>query len=146
VTVKSRAEAIWTGDLPRGKGVATLGTNALGELPVSWHSRTEAAGGQTSPEELISAAHAVCYCMALAYELSMAGQVPERLVTDAVCSFDQRQGNWRITTMELKTVGKVPGCDPALFEKLALAAKDGCPVSLALAGNVEISVSASLAD
>ena len=142
--MKSHAEAIWTGDLPRGNGVASLGNGALGPLPVSWHARTEASRGQTSPEELISAAHAACYCMALAYELSMAGQVPQRLETQAVCSFDQRAGNWRITTMELSTLGQVPGCDPALFEKLALAAKDGCPVSLALAGNVEISVKATL--
>lgn len=142
--MKSHAEAVWTGDLLRGKGVTTLGTGATGELPVSWHSRTEAAGGQTSPEELISAAHAACYCMALAYELSQAGQVPERLATEAVCTFDQREGAWRITTMELATRARIPGCDPELFQKLALAAKDGCPVSIALSGNVEISVKASL--
>jgi osmotically inducible protein OsmC len=144
--MRSHAETVWTGDLLRGKGVMTLGTGAFGPLPVSWHSRTEAAGGQTSPEELISAAHAACYCMALAYELSQAGQVPERLATEAVCTFDQRQGNWRITTMEITTRGKVPGCDADLFDKLAMAAKDGCPVSVALTGNVEITVKAVLED
>lgn len=142
--MRSHAETVWTGDLLRGKGVMTLGTGAFGPLPVSWHSRTEAAGGQTSPEELIAAAHASCYCMALSYELSQAGQVPERLATEAVCTFDQRQGNWKITSMQLSTTGKVPGCDDELFQKLAQAAKNGCPVSLALGGNVAIEVAATL--
>jgi osmotically inducible protein OsmC len=142
--MRSHAETVWTGDLLRGKGVCTLGTGAFGPLPVSWHSRTVAAGGQTSPEELIAAAHGSCYCMALSYELSQAGQVPERLATEAICTFDQRQNDWRITEMELSTHATIPGCDPELFQKLALQAKDGCPVSVALAGNIEITVKATL--
>jgi len=141
--MRSHAGAIWTGDLLRGAGVTKLGSSGS-ELPVSWHSRTEAAGGKTSPEELIAAAHASCYCMAFAYEISQAGHVPERLATEAVCTFDQRAGNWKITSMQLTATGRVPGCDAESFQKMALAAKDGCPVSLALEGNVEISVAASL--
>lgn len=141
--MRSHAEAVWTGDLLRGAGVAKLGSSSS-ELPVSWHSRTEAAGGKTSPEELIAAAHAACYCMAFAYELGQAGHVPDRLTTEAVCTFDQRAGNWKITSMALTANGRVPGCDDEAFQKMALAAKDSCPVSLALEGNIEITVAASL--
>ena len=138
--MKSHAEATWTGDLLRGQGVASLGTGIGGELPVSWGSRTEAAGGRTSPEELIAAAHAACYSMAFAHELALAGHVPQTLHTTAECSFEQKDVGWRISSMALNVTGTVPGCDEETFGRLANAARDGCPVSLALAGNVDISV------
>lgn len=142
--MRSHAEALWTGDLLRGQGVATLGSGIGGELPVSWSARTEAAGGKTCPEELIAAAHASCYSMAFAHELAQAGQVPKTLHTSAECSFEQREVGWRIAAVRLSVEGNVPGCDQETFTRLALAARDGCPVSLALAGNVEISVASVL--
>lgn len=143
--MRSRAAATWNGGLADGKGVAKLGSGIGGDLPVSWASRTVALGGNTSPEELIAAAHAACYCMALSHELGEAGFPPEHLEASAVCSFEQQGGGWGITTMQLTVKGTVPNCPPDTFQKLAGAAKDGCPVSKALAGNVEISVDATLA-
>lgn len=139
----SHARAVWNGDLLRGHGVATLGTGG-GDLPVSWASRAEASRGKTSPEELIAAAHAACYSMALSHELAQAGHTPERLETEGVCTFEQADGVWRIARIRLNCRGQVPGIDKEAFEALAMAAKDGCPVSRALAGNVEIIVAATL--
>jgi len=142
--MKSRAAATWNGGLGDGSGVARLASGVGGDLPVSWASRTVEAGGKTSPEELIAAAHAACYCMALSHELGEAGVPPERLEATAVCSFEQQAGGWGITSMHLSVRGTVPGCSPDTFDKLASAAKDGCPVSKALAGNVDISLDAAL--
>jgi osmotically inducible protein OsmC len=142
--MKSRAAATWNGGLGDGSGVARLASGVGGELPVSWASRTVAAGGRTSPEELIAAAHAACYCMAFSHELGEAGFPPERLEASAECSFEQQGGGWGITSMHLSVRGTVPGITPETFEKLAGAAKDGCPVSKALAGNVDISLEATL--
>lgn len=139
----SHARAVWNGDLLRGDGVATLGTGG-GDLPVSWASRAEASRGKTSPEELIAAAHAACYCMALSHELAQAGHLPGRLETEGVCSFEQAGNGWRITRVRLNCRGQVPGIDKDAFQAVAMAAKDGCPVSQALAGNVEIIVNATL--
>ena len=136
--MKSRAAATWNGGLGDGSGVARLASGVGGDLPVSWASRTVEAGGKTSPEELIAAAHAACYCMALSHELGEAGVPPERLEATAVCSFEQQSGGWGITSMHLSVRGTVPGCSPDTFAKLASAAKDGCPVSRALAGNVDV--------
>src|SRR3979411_2027915 len=130
--MKSRAAATWNGGLGDGSGVARLASGVGGDLPVSWASRTVEAGGKTSPQERIAAAHP-------------AGFPPERLEASAVCSFEQHGGGWGITSMHLSVRGTVPGCSPDTFEKLASAAKDGCPVSKALAGNVDISVDAALA-
>jgi osmotically inducible protein OsmC len=143
--MKSRAAATWNGGLADGSGVARLASGIGGELPVSWASRTVESGGRTSPEELIAAAHAACYCMAFSGELGNEGFTPERLETSAVCSFEQQGGGWGITTMHLTVRGTVPGCPPETFAKLAGVAKDGCPVSKALAGNVDISLDAALA-
>src|SRR5438128_2732291 len=87
--MKSRAAATWNGGLGDGSGVARLASGVGGELPVSWASRTVEAGGRTSPEELIAAAHTACYCMALSHELGKAGSPPDRLDASAVCSFAQ---------------------------------------------------------
>ena len=125
-------------------GPPTLSSGAAGPLPVSWPSRTEAANGKTSPEELIAAAHAACYSMALSHGLATGGNPPTRLDTDAVATFEKTAAGWRLTKMALTVVGDIPGLDADGFEQAANAAKDGCPVSNALAGNVEITLEASL--
>ena len=141
----SRAHAVWQGTLAEGSGEATLATGVGGSLPVSWPSRTEAPAGKTSPEELIAAAHAACYSMALSAGLGRAGFTPTTLETDATASFEKTDAGWRLVRMALRVVGYVPGIAPAAFVEAATAAKDGCPVSNALKGNVEITVEAALA-
>ncbi len=142
-----RAEVVWEGDLMSGSGTITsTGSGALSNLGVSWKARTEEPGGSTSPEELIAAAHAACFSMALSHGLAQAGNPPERLDVSATCTFEQVEGGWKITTMELDVSGRVPGLDAAAFQQAAEEAKDGCPVSGALKGNVEMSVRAELAD
>jgi osmotically inducible protein OsmC len=142
--MESRASATWEGDLLAGGGTTTLASEAAAPLELSWPSRTETANGKTSPEELIAAAHAACYSMALSHGLSSGGQTPTRLDTDAVASFNQTDAGWRLTSMALSVRGEVPGITAEAFEQAAREAKDGCPVSNALAGNVEISVEATL--
>ena len=105
---------------------------------------TPESGGKTSPEELIAAAHATCVSMALANGLAQAGHPPTKLETDAVCTLDQTDAGFRITTMQLTVRGEVEGIGEDEFETAAQQAKDGCPVSNAL-GHVEISMEASLA-
>lgn len=140
-----RATAVWQGGLADGRGRFSLGSGAMSEIPVTWQARTEAAGGKTSPEELIAAAHASCYCMALSGALVKGGSTPEELNVEATCSLDKVDGAFKITTMELKVRGKVPGMDGAAFQRAAKDAGRGCPVSKALTGNVEITVDAALA-
>jgi osmotically inducible protein OsmC len=143
--MKSTARANWQGDLFGGSGTASLNSGAAGPLPVSWASRTEEAAGKTSPEELIAAAHAACYSMALSNILAGAGSTAENLDTKAVATFVKTDDGFRLTTMALSVVGTVPGLDAAGFAEHAAAAKDGCPVSNALVGNVEITLEATLA-
>jgi osmotically inducible protein OsmC len=141
------ADVVWEGDLVHGSGtIVSTGSGALGGLPVSWQARTEESGGKTSPEELIAAAHAACLSMALSSGLAKAGTPPERLETHAVCTFEQVEGGWAIKTMELTVRGRVPGIDEAAFGEAVKAAKEGCPVSGALKGNVEITVQPQLLD
>lgn len=143
--MQSRASATWEGDLFTGSGTASLGTGVATELPVSWPSRTEAAEGRTSPEELIAAAHAACYSMAFANGLSGRGFPPARLDTSAEATFEKTEPGWRLTKMALSVRGNVPGIGADEFQEAAAAAKDGCPVSNALKGNVEITIEAVLA-
>lgn len=142
--MKSTATSHWEGNLFDGSGTTTLGTGT-GPLPVSWPSRTEAAAGKTSPEELMAAAHAACYNMALSNTLDQGGNAPTSLDTTAEATFEKVEAGWRLTKMHLTVTGDVPGIDADAFAAAAAAAKDGCPVSNALKGNVEISVEASLA-
>jgi osmotically inducible protein OsmC len=137
----SRADAIWKGDLPSGSGRVKVASGALDEFPVSWASRAESQQGKTSPEELIAAAHAACYSMAFSNGLSKAGHKVEELNTSAAVTFVPGTG---ITTVELSVRGRVTGIDEAEFQKLAGEAKDGCPVSKALHGNVELKLEARL--
>jgi osmotically inducible protein OsmC len=138
-----RAEVTWQGDLMGGSGVIErVGSGAFASLDVTWASRTEAPGGKTSPEELIAAAHASCFSMALAHGLAQAGNPPERLSTSATVTFVPGTG---ITRSALEVEGRVPGLDADGFRQAAEGAKDGCPVSQALKGNVELEVTARLA-
>ena len=141
-----RSEAVWNGDLVSGNGVVSaVSSGAYTDLPVTWVSRTEAAGGKTSPEELVASAHAACYCMALSYGLAGAGTPPTRLEVSATVTFELGDSGPRVASSALTVRGEVPGVDEAAFKAAAEAAKDGCPISQALQGNVELSVEATLA-
>ena len=133
----------WDGDLARGNGTVTGSSGGLPDLPVTWASRTERSDGKTSPEELIAAAHAACYSMALAHGLTEAGNPPEHLDVSAKVTLDERDGAPTVTSSELTVSGQVPGIDQATFEQAAQDAGKGCPVSRALAA-LEITVNATL--
>jgi lipoyl-dependent peroxiredoxin len=146
MAAERRGEATWSGNLTEGSGAVSLASSGLAnELPVTWASRTEDHGGKTSPEELIAAAHAACFSMALSNGLAQAGTPPEKLDVSATSSFEKVEAGFRMTTMALKVRGSVPGLDAAAFEQAAEVAREGCPVSNALKGNVEITVKAALA-
>ena len=138
-----RADVTWTGSLLEGSGTITKTTSgAIGEQPVSWAARSEdATGGKTSPEELIAAAHAACFSMALSAGLAKAGTPPERLQTSATVTFQPGEG---ITKIALTVEGTVPGIDAAAFAEAAQGAKENCPVSKALASVPEITLEAQL--
>jgi osmotically inducible protein OsmC len=141
-----RAEATWEGNLLAGKGAVSASTSQLfSALPVSWASRTEAANQQTSPEELLAAAHASCFAMALSHGLATAGTPPERLDVSATVTFDRVGDGWSVTSSALTVRGRVPGASADAFREAAEAAKDNCPISRALKGNVDLSVEATLA-
>ena len=141
-----QARAIWNGDLAKGTGTVSAATSGkFKDLPVSWGARTEAPQGKTSPEELLAAAHASCFCMALSAGLAKAGTPPEQLDVTATVTFDKVGDSWTVTTSALEVKGKVPGIDAATFAKAANDAKDGCPISRALNGNVKLSVTPQLA-
>jgi lipoyl-dependent peroxiredoxin len=140
------AEATWSGDLPSGSGsIDYVSSGAFTRMPVTWASRTEQHDGRTSPEELIAAAHAACYSMAFSGALARNGTPATKLTVTAVVTFDKAEAGWKITKSDLTVRGTVPGIDAAKFAELAAAAKDGCPVSQALKGNVALSVDAQLA-
>jgi osmotically inducible protein OsmC len=143
VTAQRNAEVVWDGDLASGSGTVEPGSGAFGALPISWASRTEEPAGQTSPEELIAAAHAGCYAMALSHTLAEAGNPPQRLEVSAVTSFEPGKG---VVSSNLTVRGRVPGLDAAGFEDAAREGEQNCPVSNALRGNVEIGLHASLAE
>jgi lipoyl-dependent peroxiredoxin len=144
MAAERRAEVTWQGDLTGGSGeVERVGSGSFGGLDVTWASRTEEPGGKTSPEELIAAAHASCFSMALAGGLAKAGNPPERLSTSATVTFVPGTG---ITRSVLEVDGTVPGLDDDAFREAAEQAKEGCPVSQALKGNVELEVTARLAN
>lgn len=140
-----RATVKWDGDLATGSGLLTAVTSrAFANLPVTWASRTEHADGKTSPEELLASAHAACFSMAFSSDLAKAGNPPESLEVTSEITFDQIDGKWTVISSKLTVHGHVHGLDAAKFREMAAAAKDGCPISRALAGNVQLSVEASL--
>jgi osmotically inducible protein OsmC len=137
-----QSEAQWSGDLKQGKGTIKVGSGAY-EGPYSFKSRMESGTG-TNPEELIAAAHAGCFSMALSAMLSGAGHIPQRVHTVAKVTFDPVPGGFAITKIDLNTEAQVQGLDNAAFQKIAQDAKKGCPVSKALAAVPEISLTAKL--
>ena len=139
------AGVVWDGTLARGVGALSAGSGAL-ELPVTWASRTERPDGKTSPEELIAAAHASCFAMALALVLGENHTQPDRLTVTAACTLDEVDGAPRITTAAVSVVARVAGLDRAGLQRNVEQAADLCPVSNALRGNVEISVRSELDD
>jgi osmotically inducible protein OsmC len=143
MVAKKTAWVTWQGDLPTGRGtIERVGSGTFGPLDVSWPVRTGEEEGLTSPEELIAAAHASCFSMALSNVLAKDGTTPGRLEVKATVTFVPGTG---ITTSALDVTGTVPGLDEAVFRTAADKAKDDCPVSKALQGNVELSVTARLA-
>jgi lipoyl-dependent peroxiredoxin len=137
------AHVTWSGSLMEGSGTITsVESGAFGPLDVTWAARTEDSDGLTSPEELIAAAHAACFSMALSHSLAEAGSPPEKLETSATLTFVPGTG---ITKSALRVRGSVPGMDEAAFLEAAEGAKENCPVSKALAAVPEITVDASLA-
>ena len=141
-----RAEATWNGDLVSGSGlVSAVSSGVFADLPVMWAARTEDAGGKTSPEELVAAAHAACYSMALSYGLGNAGTPPTRLDVSATVTFEVGDAGPRVASSALTVRGEVPGLDADAFRAAAETAKDLCPISQAMQGNVSLSVEAALA-
>ncbi len=138
---ESRATTVWQGSLTKGRGTTTAASGAIPEVEVTWQARVERTEGTTSPEELLAAAHASCYCMALAHGLTEAGNEPERLEASATVSFVPGEG---VKSSHLVIHGSVPGIDQAAFEQAAAGAGEDCPISGALRGNVEITVDATL--
>lgn len=142
---KDRADAVWEGTVTEGKGRVTVASGSFPEQEITLRRRTEGGGGKTSPEELLAAAHAGCYSMALAAALSRNGTPPERLDVSAEVSLDRIESGLKITSVELKARGRVPGLDAAAFQELARSAEKSCPVSNALRGNLDIRLEAELA-
>lgn len=141
MAVESKADATWRGDLMGGSGTVRVASGAFPEQALTWRARAESREAGTSPEELIAAAHAGCFAMALSFGLAQAGHAPERLDTSARVGFQPGDG---ITGIHLTVQGRVPGLDEEGFRQAAEAAKAGCPVSKALAA-VPITLEASLA-
>lgn len=142
MAVSSSATTVWEGDLGHGSGVATPASGAFPAVDVSWASRTKRAAGKTSPEELLATAHSACYCMALSHELGEAGTPPERLEATATVDFVPGGG---VTSSRLAVSAQVPGIDQEALDAAVAAANEGCPISGALRGNVDITVEVMLA-
>ena len=138
------ASSTWKGDLRSGSGVVSSQSGALSDVKVTFVSRFENAGG-SNPEELVAAAHAACYSMALANGLSSAGHVPDSVSTSAAVTLSMGAGGPKVTKIHLVTEGKVPGIDQATFQKFAEETKQGCPISkLLLPGLEEMTLEATL--
>ncbi len=145
MAVERTANAVWEGDLMGGSGTVSTQSRVLDNATVKWSSRAVQADENTSPEELIAAAHATCVSMALANGLAEGGNPPQRIESEATATFDQTPDGFRLTTMRLTIRGQVDGVDEAQFRQAAEGAKENCPVSQALKDNVDISMDASLA-
>jgi osmotically inducible protein OsmC len=144
MAVERTASAVWEGDLMGGSGTVSMQSGVVSNATVKWSSRAEQADENTSPEELIAAAHATCVSMALAHGLAEAGNPPQRIESEATATFDQTPEGFRLTTMRLKIRGQVDGVDEEAFRQAAEGAKENCPVSKALEGNVELALDAAL--
>jgi lipoyl-dependent peroxiredoxin len=145
MAVERSAKATWEGELIGGSGEVSTESGVVQSATVNWSSRAEQADENTSPEELIAAAHATCVSMALANGLAQAGTPATKLESDATATFDQTSDGFRLTTMRLSVRGQVDGLDEEGFRRAAEDAKENCPVSQALKGNVEVTIDAALA-
>ena len=139
--MKRSASAVWKGGLQDGKGTVSTAAGALSNVPYNFKMRFGDEKG-TNPEELIAAAHAACFSMALSAQLGGANLTPESINTNVTLSFEKLDSGWTITESHLDVVGKVPGADAATFQKYAEAAEKGCPVSKVL--NAKITMTAKL--
>jgi lipoyl-dependent peroxiredoxin len=141
------ATATWSGNLTEGFGMLLyVSSGAVSRMPVTWNSRTAGHEGRTSPEELLAAAHATCFSMAFANQLAKNGTVADKLDVRVDVTADKRDAGWTVLSSAIKVTGAVQGIDAETFAKLAEAAKDGCPISRAIAGNVELSVEPTLVE
>lgn len=139
--MQRKGSAVWQGDLKTGKGTVSTDSGVLSQTPYSFTTRFENAKG-TNPEELIAAAHAGCFTMALSAQLGNAGLTPEKLSTTATVTFDKLEAGWTVTNILLSVTGKVPKADLAAWDKATQAAKSGCPISRLL--NTTITMDAKL--
>lgn len=144
--LKRSSTAIWHGTGPKGTGSITTLSGALKDAPYGFNTRFASEDGKagTNPEELIAAAHASCFTMALSFQLTNAGHEPTELKTSAVVSMDKQDAGWTIVAIHLTTEGKVPGVTSEKFVELANEAKKGCPISRALAAVPSITLDAKL--
>ena len=142
------ATVTWNGDLRSGTGTVSAGTSGqFTDLPVTWAARTEDAAGLTSPEELLAASHAACFAMQFSSTLAKAGTPPDHVHVEAEVTFDKvGDAPWSVISSRLIVLGTVPGIDEDAFVAAANDAKDNCPISRALRGNVDLSVDATLED
>ncbi len=136
--------ASWKGTLFEGSGSFTVGTGAIPEQPVSWPARTESSDGKTSPEELVAAAHASCFSMALSNQLAQNDTPADELTVTATVDFHKTDAGWRIKSVHLDASGSVPGIEDSVFQEKTQAAKTGCPISNALSDSIEITLEAKL--
>ena len=145
MAVTRSANATWRGNLFEGSGsVSSASSERFTDLPVSWNARTADPEGLTGPEELLAAAHASCFSMALSNTLAKGGFTAEQLDVTATVTADKRDAGWTVLSSQLTVHGRVPGASDADFQTAAESAKDGCRISRALKGNVELSVDATL--
>jgi len=141
--MQSRATTVWEGDLMSGTGRTTAASGTFRDAGLSWKARTEGDTAKTTPEELLAAAHASCFSMALSHGLAQGGHPPSRIETTCVVEFGPKKGGgFEVRSSTLDVKGKVPGIDQAAFEKAAEDAKNGCPISSAL--KIQMSVKAAL--
>ena len=141
MAVTSSGSARWQGSLIEGKGTVSTASGVFADQEVTWARRADGEGSGTTPEELLAAAHAACFSMALSHQLAQGGNPPESLETSAEVSFVAGEG---VKSSHITVRGRVPGIDADEFRDAAEGAKDGCPISGALKGNVELSVDATL--
>ncbi len=140
----SKASAVWTGSLKEGKGTMSTATGVLHNANYSFATRFEGASSGTTPEEMIAAAHASCFSMALGAQLGNAGFTPDKIETEAAVTLAKTDGGFAITRIALTTKAKVPGANKQAFDKAAADAKAGCPISKLFANNTEITLNATL--
>lgn len=141
MTIKRDGSAVWSGGIKDGKGKVSTGSGALKDQPYGFNTRFEDAPG-TNPEELIGAAHAGCFTMALSGQLGQAGLTADELRTKATVSMEKVEGGFSITAVHLELVAKIPGATQEAFDKAATTAKENCPVSKLL--NAKITLDAKL--